>query len=843
MKRLLTGASVIALTAAAGVAAAQEVGSSVSEVIVTGTRQTGVRAADSAAPIQVVGADALRRVGPPDLANALAESVPSLNVQQFGSDAAALTVTAALRGLSPNDTLVLVDGKRRHTTANLSVDGGSPYSGSATVDLSYIPVSAIDHVEVLQDGAAAQYGSDAIGGVVNIILKKADHGGLFTGTSGQYYEGDGDTGAASLNAGFALADKGFVNVTLEERTHSFSQQGGPDRRFFDQTGAVLPGQSAVVANGLPGALGYPRVNHIYGDPESNTYNAFFNAGYDLGSGVQAYAFGSYGQRQASAFENYRQASRLTGATSTGLAVFPLPNGFDPREAFRETDYSITGGVKGEVAGWNFDVSSTYGRNRDAISTINSANLGLFPILQAQSSTPIVPQRNFDDGAFSSTEWTNTIDVDRAFAVGLASPLNVAVGFEHRRDVFALSAGEPSSYFAPGAASFTGYDQTSAGSHARVNYAVYADLAADLIKGLHLDLAGRYENYSDFGDTEVGKATARYDFNPAIALRGTVSTGFRAPTLAEEYYSGTNVGPTTAFGQLPANSPAAQLAGFAPLKPEISHNYSVGFVAHPISRLQITGDVYEIDIKDRIVTSGSIVGYDASQTPSTISSGVLAALQAHGNVIGSDISYAGIQIFANAANTRTRGAEVTANYSSDFDQYGHVDWTLGANYNDNKVTHLTPLPAIVTNAAYGQTSILSASSLDALTTATPKEKVILGAFYTLGKFTVNFRDTIYGETSQRVSFNGTGTGTGEAVARTPVTSITDLEFGYALTKSLRLNAGAFNLFNRYPPTVPQLSNGAGGVRPADGNNVYNEPVLNSPWGINGGYYYGRVTYTF
>lgn len=265
MKRLMSGAGAMALLTASGLAsqawaaaATPESGSNVEEVIVTGTRTTGVKAIDSAAPVQVVGAAALKEVGQPDLVQALSQNLPSFNAQSYGSDTAALTLQAALRGLNPNDTLVLVDGKRRHTTANLSVDAGTPFSGSATTDLSFIPVSAIDHIEVLQDGAAAQYGSDAIAGVVNIILKNADHGGSVSATAGQYYEGDGDTGAWSVNKGFSLGPQGFVNVTLEERYHDFSRQGGADYRLSNPNGTPRAGVDPVNAAGLLGS----RLNQI-----------------------------------------------------------------------------------------------------------------------------------------------------------------------------------------------------------------------------------------------------------------------------------------------------------------------------------------------------------------------------------------------------------------------------------------------------------------------------------------------------------------------------------------------------------------------------------------------------
>jgi len=836
--------------------------SSVEEVIVTGTRTSGVKAIDSAAPIELVGAGALTKVGQPDLIDALSQNLPSFNAQGYGADTAALTLSAALRGLNPDDTLVLVDGKRRHPTANLQVDGGSPFQGAATADLSFIPVGAIDHIEVLQDGAAAQYGSDAIAGVVNIILKNTDHGGAIEASGGQYYEGDGDTGEWSINKGFDLGPKGFMNVTAEEHYHDFSRQGGADQRFSNTNGTLKSGLDPIDAAGIPLAPGYPDMNNIYGDTHYNIYKLFYNAGYDLGDNIQAYSFGSYGHRDASAFENYRKPSKIEGCTGTpgdpgvfsstapdactsGTFVDPLPNGFSPREAINEDDYSFTAGVKGVNYDWNWDLSTTYGRDYDRVSTINSANAQLFPLLQSVSPTPLAPQRNFADGSYFSTEWTNNLDISRNFNVGLASPLNVAFGGEARRDTFGIGAGEPASYFGAGAQSFTGYGATDAADHSRTSYAGYIDLAVNPITGLHVDLAGRFEHFEDFGDTEVGKLTMRYDFNPMIAIRGTLSSGFRAPTLQEEYYSGTNVSPAFAQVQLPPNSPAAAIAGFSKLRPEQSDNYSIGFVAHPIQRLQISLDAYEIDIRDRIVGSGFLLGEEINSggTETIISQAVLNAISAHGNVLDSGLSYAGIQLFTNGVNTKTQGAELTANYSSDFGEFGHVDWSAGLNYNQTTVTKIVALPAQDVDAAIGQVNLLSPNAISTLTKATPREKVILGAYWTLDKWSANLRETIYGPTSQLISIDGSGTGNGATNLQIGTTGITDLDIGYKITRNLRVDMGANNLFDIRPPTVPNVPNGSGGVQPADGNNVYGEPAQFSPFGINGGYYYGRVTFTF
>ena len=526
------------------------------------------------------------------------------------------------------------------------------------------------------------------------------------------------------------------------------------------------------------------MNNIYGDTHYNRYSTFYNAGYDLGEGIEVYSFGSYSHRDASAFENYRTPTKLEGCTATlvggslvpgsqpsgdactsGTLVVPEPNGFSPREAIMEDDYSFTAGVKGTTLGWNWDLSTTYGKDMDKVATINSGNAQLFPLLQELSTTPLKPQRNFQDGSYFATEWTSTIDISRNFNVGLASPLNVAFGGEQRRDTFGIGAGEPASYFGAGAQSFTGYGPTDAADHSRTSYAGYIDLAVNPIEALHLDLAGRFEHFSDFGDTEVGKLTMRYDFNPMIALRGTISSGFRAPTLQEEFYSGTNVSPAFAQVQLPPNSPAAKVAGFSPLRPEQSDNYSIGVVAHPIDKLQVTLDVYEIDIRDRIVGSGFLLGseLDGAGNNVIVSQPILDAITAHGNTLDSGISYAGIQLFTNGVNTKTQGAELTANYASDFGDWGHVDWSLGVNYNETTIDKIVALPAsataVIPALGINQVNLLSPNAITALTKGTPKEKVILGAYWTMDKWSVNLRETIFGPSSILVSLNGSGSGAG------------------------------------------------------------------------------------
>ena len=801
------------------------------EIIVTGTRQVGMKAEDSPAPIQVLGSAALQSVGQQDLTQVLAQSLPSLNFQAFGGDTANLTLTAALRGLSPNDTLVLVNGKRRHTTANLAVLGGSPYSGSATTDFSFIPTGAISRIEVLQDGAAAQYGSDAIAGVINVITKTADHGGTISLNGGKNFKNGGDTAAASANIGFGLGEKGYVNVTGEYKFHDFTQHGNFDRRFFTPTGALLPTLNAVQIAGLKANPAYPNVNTINGDARYTLYNVTLNAGYDFSDAAKAYFYGSYGNRNAKAFENYRSPDRISGTTSTGTKVYPLPLGFQPQENIREEDFSLTTGLKGEVAEWNYDLSLTYGRDAVALYTIQSANPGVFSLLQSASATPLTGlQRDFYDGTITNSEWVGNFDISRDFEVGAAKPLTLALGAEYRRSRYTIAQGEWASYIYGGAQSYPGFAPTDAGKFSRKSYATYIDIAVDPVEALHLDIAGRYEHYSDFGSAWSGKATARYDFSPAFALRGTISNGFRAPTLAESYYSSVNVGPGSTFGQLPPNSSAAQLLGFAKLKPEKSTNFSLGLVLKPASGVQLTIDAYQIKMTNRIVPSGDIYG---TLGTSTVSAAVVNALISRGVSLADATSYAGINIFTNGVDTRTQGVEATASYTSDFGDMGRVDWSLGLNYNKTEITRISSLPSKVFNAAFGQTDLLSVSAQDGLSTATPRVKSIANALWTMGKFSMNLRGTVYGSTRQRVL--------GDQAYQTAIgtTVIADLNLGYKITPMIRFDIGANNLFDKQAPTIGLRTSG---TRPYTGN-VFNAPLSYTPWGINGGYYYARATINF
>ncbi|CAN7142580.1 TonB-dependent receptor [Phenylobacterium sp. LjRoot225] len=815
MKKMtyVASAAAIALAWAAGPARAETVAAeaaagsaTLDEVIVTGTRLTGVRAQDSAAPIEVIDAETLQRTGRTELGQALARVAPSFNAQSFGGDAANLTLSARLRGLSPNQTLVLINGKRRHGTANLSVLSGA-YQGSAAADLNFIPLSAVERVEVLTDGAAAQYGTDAIAGVINIILKADNHGGELGATGGRYFAGDGDTGALSANLGLALGQNGWLNLSGETRYHDFTDRGRADQRLLNATTIAANPSWAQIP-------GFPHLNRIFGDARYALTNVAANGGYSFGDHLEAYGFATYGHKYAAAYENYRLPNRIPSV---------WPQGFSPKLTSKEDDLSLTGGLRGQLGGWDFDLSSVYGRDEVAINVTNSANLSLF------ADTGATPTA-FHNGDFISSQWTQNLDIRRGFDVGWASPLNFALGLEQRHETYEIKAGDAASRYKAGSQSYPGFALTDAGHHSRDAWAAYVDLAAKPVEKLQLEAAGRYEHFSDFGDTSIFKGTGRYDFTDAFAIRGTASTGFRAPTLAESYYSATNVSPTTAFVQLPPNSAAARLLGLAPLKPEKSKNYSIGFVTRPVPGLTASLDVYQIELKNRIVGSGGVYGLLGGAVRSAA---VTAAIAANGNVLDPTVTTTGVSIFTNAVDTRTRGAELLLAYPTDLGDLGKIQWTLTGNYNKTKITGVRPPPAAI--AASGQ-QLITIGAQSILESASPRYKVALSALHTRGPWSVNLVSTVYGKSSQ-LSDPGNGTYYRQEIG---AAVIVDAEIAYETENRVRVAVGANNLFDHYPDQVSSAELAAAVGAGSGAVNIY--PTF-SPYGFNGGYYYGKVSYSF
>jgi iron complex outermembrane receptor protein len=684
---------------------------------------------------------------------------------------------------------------------------------------------------VLEDGAAAQYGSDALAGVINIILKDDDEGISGNVTGGQYYQTGGATYSGSVHIATKLGEQGFVNLTLFHRFTDFTQVGGLDTRVTDDTGALKsslsPQQAALYAN-IPG---FPYVNKINGNARQWLTNVQYNSGYHFGD-IEAYSFGGYSRRIASAYENLRVPDRVIASpvlgvggslTTPGELIF-APMGFNPREGVREDDYSLTGGVKGDLgSGIHFDLSATYGDDKDSISTLDSANRSLYVDTHFTPTT-------FYDGFFRATELTVNADFTKEIDVGMAGPMTLAAGGEYRKDSYQIGSGDPGSIYKEGGQSYPGFRPSDAGIHDRENYALYADAALTPLDPLKIDAAVRYEHYTDAGDDVSGKVTARYDFSHTFALRGTVSNGFRAPTLAEEYYSATNVSPTSAIVQLPANSAAAKLLGFQNLRPEKSVNFSFGAVIRPAPKLTLTIDAYQIRIRDRILGSGTIFGSGGATNFPIVTQAIIA----NGNVLDPTVTQTGIATFTNGGTSRTRGIEAVASYASDFGSYGTVNWTLAGNYNETKLTYVGPGPAPL-----GGIALFDATSRSLLENGSPKVKIIGSAFYSYNIFSATLRETFYGTSSELLSPNG-GTYYNNRVGPA---FVTDLEVNARVTKSIQLSLGANNLFNKRPPSVYLVPNGTTLPTISSGGNVFDAPNGLSPYGINGGYYYGRINFAF
>ena len=824
-------------TGAALAAEAAGTGDVIDEVIVTGTREQGLKAVDSPTPIQVVSADALKATGSPDLMSAISALVPSLQLQAFGFDMAGQTLQARLRGVSPNDVLVLINGKRRHTTANLAVDNGSPFQGGAGVDLNFIPLDAIDHVEVLTDGAAAQYGSDAIAGVVNIILKRNSSGGLVQGTYGQYgNDGGGKTGDISGNVGLDPGSGGFFSLTGDFRNHGHSNFGAVDPRLYSQNLTSYPNTNASQAPG------YPNLNLIQGDAAVQSKIMAVNAGWDFDGGTELYFTGTYGHKEAASYENYRMPSKAHSTVAPGGGTlsspyYPFPLGFNPQEQNLEDDFQLTAGLKGSAASWNWDLTTGYGGDKDNLYTIDSINTGEF------TRTGIVGPTNFYDGFLKSSQWTTTFDVSHGFDIGWSSPLNFAAGVEYRRETYAIGAGIPISYVNGGASSYPGFTPLDQGSNSRDNKSVYLDFAGKPVDPLQLDAAVRFEKYSDFGSATVGKFNARYDFSPQFALRGAVNNGFRAPTLAEEFYSSTNVGPTTAYVQLPPNSPAGKLLGLGNgLQPEKSVDFSVGFVWRPVDHMSMTLDAYQITITNRIVGSGNVQG-QTNGTQQAAYAGVNAAIAAYASgssVIDPEVlksgSY-GINVFANGTDTKTQGADLVFQFPYEYN-FGKINWSVAANYNKTQITKEAATPAALSGA-----TLYDQQAYSYLTDANPKYVVDLGAALIMEKLSVNLHEKIYGPTSGYDQDGGNGPTKNTLYFNNPIgtTPITNLDVAYQFTDRLKLSVGAQNLLNKFPPTRnPQLL--ANEIYGQSNSAVQQYPIF-TPWGNNGGFYYVKATYKF
>lgn len=835
-------------------AAEAEEATGVNAIIVTGTRRTDRTVADSTVPVDVISGEALLNSGTTETNKLLNQLVPSFNFPQPSlTDGTDSLRPATLRGLAPDQVLVLVNGKRRHQSALVNLNG-SVGRGSTAVDLNTIPPLAIERLEVLRDGAASQYGSDAIAGVINIQLKKGI-GGRAQATFGKYitqmedvgqvdtvslttgltdnpvitYTGedrkrrDGDTYTFASNFGLPLGDSGYVNLTAEYKDRSPTNRSGPDirRNYFNA--------------GDPREATFNRYAHRYGDGVSKDLNFFVNGGFEFSDSAEFYTFGSYGIRNGNGAGFYRRSADVrnrdwSASTTTFVPIYP--DGFLPLIASEIEDISAAAGLRGDMSGWDYDLSVVYGSNRLDYEIENTVNTSLGGAVSA---------RQFDAGGLRSGQTSINLDMRRDLDIGIGQSVSLAVGGEYRNENYKIVPGELQSYVngpfsaapfnaAGGAQVFPGFRPANATDVSRNSFAGYIELDADLSDSLTMQLAGRYEHFSDFGDTINGKAAARYEIVDGVALRGSISTGFRAPSLAQQSFATTSTnnvgGVLIEIGTFPVSSPVAVALGAQPLTPEKSVNIGGGVTFTPVSGLSITADYYNIKINDRITLTENLQGTD-----------VLALLTSAG-VTG--VSSA--RFFINGIDTRTTGLDIVASYRVPEFGLGKFRVSVGYNLNNTKITDRRVFSGFTAQRLFARQESYR------LTDGQPKNKLNATLDWDYNNLGMTLRTNRYGEVFLPSGFSTSANNSNIALTPGAVPGdiflspkwITDLEFRFKPVESVSIAFGANNVLDVYPDRLP--------FGTVDGvnyglNNSFLPYSSQSPFGFSGRFVYGRVSIDF
>jgi iron complex outermembrane recepter protein len=788
------------------------------EHIVVGSRASGAEA-EKAVAVDILDARQIEATGAVETMQVLQALAPSFNFPRpTVSDGTDSIRPATLRGLGPDHVLVLVNGKRRHQTALVHINN-TVGRGATGVDLNAIPVSAIERIEILRDGAAAQYGSDAIAGVINIVLKSGARpltlsvrGGFNTG-SFEEVDGarrdfsDGGTYDGGVSYGRALG-RGSVAVSAEVRRRDGTNRAGFDTR--DQLVAGDAGRNEV-----------PQPNTHWGDSEENDLLTFANLEVPVNAGQTAsfYAFGGWSRRTGVHGGNYRRGLDATNWPQ----IYPL--GFLPLIEPRIVDASATAGLRGGHAKWFWDVSVEYGRNRLDYDVSNSLNVSLGP-----NVPPNHP--SFYSGGIAAHQLVGNLDFSRGFDLGLAGPLNVAFGAEARRESYQIFAGEADSYRdggvrnqaggagAPGAQVFPGFRPSNEIDTSRSNVAGYLDIEGDLLARLRLGLAGRAEHYSDFGDTLDGKVTARLELHKRVVARAAASSGFRAPSLAQSHFSTVSTNFTLVGGTFvpleivtaPVDSEIARILGAQDLTPEQSVNLSAGLVLNPVDALDVTFDFYRVRIDDRVVLSGNFTG------------GSLAALlQAFG--AGS------ARYFTNAIDTRTTGFDLLANYRLDLHAAGGLRLQAAYNRTETKLLRIAPTPPSLADflqRSQFEAILFNNAEERRFTCGQPEDNLRLSADWTRGRLSTLARASRYGEYCSIEDLPSANAAAQVFAAKW----VADLEVSYRKDR-YTLGVGAHNAFNAMPDR--QIAGTAF-------NNIRTFP-RNAPFGFNGRFLYAKAVYRF
>ncbi len=798
-------------------------------VAVIGTRATERTVTESPVPVDVFTSVDLKATGRTETAQMIQALAPSFNFPRSAiADGTDASRPATLRGLGADQVLVLVNGKRRHTNALINVNG-TVGRGQAAVDLNAIPANMIDRVEILRDGAAAQYGSDAIAGVINIVLKKSAVNEV-TLQSGVTSFGDGEVRLGNANVGRQFGTGGYLHVGAEARTRGFTDRSSADPRV--QYAAGDPREQAAGV-----------INHRHGDAETEDYVGMFTAGIPLKDKAELYAFGGGGRRKAIG----PGFARLPNGGNTVTALWP--NGFLPLINSTLNDLSLNFGGKGKFRGWDWDVSQTLGRNSHnfLITQTNNASFG------PASKTEL------NSGSLIFSQGSTNLDLFREFKVSDRS-VRFALGGEFRKDQYEIEEGEPMSYLnggrdrngnvvnvpaGAGAQVFPGFRPSDAKNVSRNNRSLYVDVEADISKWLLVSAAVRNEDYSDFGGQTTAKGAFRIAPVTRFAVRGAVSTGFRAPSLQQSFFTSTA---TNFIGGVPfdittfaVNSAAARLLGARALRPETSRNASLGATWEPVKGLVITSDYYDIRIDDRVVLSENFIGDS------------VRALLGRNGISG----IGGGRYFTNAIDTKTTGLDVVANYGFALRNRGFVRLTAGFNQNETEVTKVvqpTPVQLLGLNEA-----LFSRVEEGRIERGQPRNNLLASASYEVGKFTWTARTQRFGEVTvfqNTVAQPATGAKLRQPPDQTfGAKFVTDVSLGLQLPRNTQFVIGADNLFNVFPDqnsdpgdlaaVAPTSAEPRGFAGNYSGNSNFNIFRYNgiSPFGFNGRFVYARVNVRF
>jgi iron complex outermembrane recepter protein len=811
-------------------------------VVTTGSRNSKRVLTDTPLPIDILSSKDLASTGQMRMDQALQYRVPSFNtVNTPVNDATTLLDPYEIRNMGPSRTLILINGKRKNLSSLLYVQF-SPGRGETGVDVSGIPMEAVKRVEILRDGASAQYGSDAIAGVMNFILKDKYDFTSVNASAGVTAKGDGATYGITLNSGGNIGAKGFVNYTV-----GFNQQGNAIRSGTIDVPTEIatfssgPAMDAVIKSYLKD---YPTGNNLNGTGEITSAKFLINAGTSFGETGMLYANAAIVSKHVLSNANFRtpywrldrgllhkstdnggknylpQSALDEGFSSGGFnkdgsALYNGYIGYMPSFEGDLVDYNATIGATNEVNGWKSDLSLTTGGNTQAYTVANTVNKDF-----GKSS----PTR-FKPGGFGFNHLVGNLDVSKA----VTEQFSMAFGAEARSETYTIVAGDTASYKGAGSNSFPGIDAVNAGKNSRFNLGAYIDASYDVSKDFLINGTLRTEKYSDFGAATVGKLSSRYKFaEDKVTVRGSYSTGFRAPSLHQIYAQSVQAsfagGTIVTSGLYNNRSAQAKALGIPTLRPEKSTNISLGLGLNPTKDLSVTLDFYTINVKDRIVYSSSISTADRKLAVPTTDLGKILK----GTAVGAgNADLASVQFFINGIETNTSGLDFIVSQKNLMVGTGKLAINLAGNYTlKNEIVGTPQEPAAIKSAG---SSILNEQIKSLLTESRPKYKMILGFDYTMGKVIINLNNTLFGPTAFRDYDNG-GDDMADIKAVFKPAVVTDLNIGYRFTEKVAFSISINNLLNVVPKwdlvASSAPSNKDATASTARANKILNDPAQKS-----------------